>query len=243
MVPGALAGPGRRAAWRRTRLRRGLAALLAGLAAWSVAGAYLPHPAAVGEPVQVAARDLPAGAVLSAADLTMVRWPRDLVPPHAVTSMASLVGRAVGSPVGRGEVLTTTRLSGPGLLTGLADGQIAFHLVIGDPAMTALLRPGDRVDVLATGSGEVVGHDLLVLAADPSPGSQGSAWETAVPVTAAPGVLLAVTEAQASALARSLARSDVTAAPLTVALRADAPGSGNDASGSGKDASGSPPQP
>lgn len=156
------AGPGR-ASWlpggvRFSRVLRALLrhrALLAGaLAAAAVLSALpaLAPAAAPGTAVLVAARDLPAGTVVSAGDLAVTQLPSAAVPDGALagTERSRIAGRALASPMRRGEPLTDVRLVGPGLLAGEA-GQVAAPVRVADPATGALLRPGDRVDVLATG--------------------------------------------------------------------------------------------
>ena len=44
LLPPGWRGSGRRAVWRRARLRRAVAAALAGVAAWLVVSAFLPTP-------------------------------------------------------------------------------------------------------------------------------------------------------------------------------------------------------
>ena len=66
-LPG-LTGPGRRARWRRLVLRRVVSALLAATAVVLVVLQLRPPPEPV-TPVLLAARDVPAGAVLTATDL------------------------------------------------------------------------------------------------------------------------------------------------------------------------------
>ena len=108
-------------------------------------------PDVPGTAVVVASRDLPAGRVLAPADLRTVRVPAALAPSHAVTSAAGLVGRVVAGPMRRGETVTDARVVGPGLTAGLAAGEAAAVPVrLADPETAALVRPGDRIDVLGT---------------------------------------------------------------------------------------------
>lgn len=130
--------------------RRGL--LAAGLAAGAVATALpvvAPDPAA-GTEVLAAARDVAAGAVVRAEDLAVVALPPDLVPDGALLPGADVVGRLAAGALRAREPLTDVRLVGPGLLASLGvDGLVAVPVRLADPAAAALLRPGDRVDVLA----------------------------------------------------------------------------------------------
>lgn len=161
----------------RPRRPRHLAHTLRRVAAGALAVAALalalrppPPPAAAAPtttPVVVAAADLPAGAVLTADDLGTAAWPPDLVPSGAAVDAAALDGRVLAAPVRRGEPLTDARVVGPGLWSRVPLGEVAVPVRLADLAVAALLRPGDRVDVLATveGSGtEVVASRALVLA-------------------------------------------------------------------------------
>lgn len=130
-----------------------------------------PRPAAVG--VAVAAADLPAGTVLSRAELTVARLPASVVPSGTVPEAAPLVGRVLAGSVRAGEPLTDVRLVGAGLTRLLPEGLVAAPVRLADLAVAALVHTGDRVDVLATphdaARAEVVAADALVLAADGRP--------------------------------------------------------------------------
>lgn len=128
----------------RRRLLAGvLVALAAGIAVEAVA---LPGPPGVA--VVAAAADLGAGTVLGAGDLAVVRAPADLLPDGALGADDAR-GRALAAPVRRGEVVTDARLVGAGLLVGQPAGTVAVPVRPSDPAVAALLRPGDRVRVVA----------------------------------------------------------------------------------------------
>lgn len=121
-----------------------------------------PPPASVA--LTVAGRDLPAGAVLTADDLTRVRVPPDAIPAGLADR---LTGRVLAAAVRRGEPITDARLVGPDLTAG-HPGLVAVPVRLPDAAMAALLRVGDRVELLATdpqgGSTTVAAPDALVLA-------------------------------------------------------------------------------
>ncbi len=149
--------------------RRVLAVALV-LAAVAVALRPDPPPAAVGGappgvPVVVAGRDLAAGAVLTRPDLRTADLPSAAVPGGSAREPASLLGRTLAGPVRRGEVLTDARIVGPGLTAGLGSQDVAAVPVrLADAEAAALVRSGDRVDVLgaavdadaATGSRDAV---------------------------------------------------------------------------------------
>ncbi len=142
-----------RLALRRTLLlrRRLLAALLAGVAVFAGLRAVAP-PAPPSVWVVTAARDLDGGAILAAGDLTRVAY-ADGTAPDGTTSLDDALGRTLAAPLRRGEAVTDVRLVSPGLLAGYDAGSadvVALPVRIPDPGVVALLRVGDRVDLLAT---------------------------------------------------------------------------------------------
>ena len=193
--------------------RRLLAAGCAALAVASAVEALAPRPPHVVR-VLAAARDLTAGATLTADDLTAVDLPAEVVPDGALLPGAAVLGRAVGGPVRRGEALTDARLLGPSLLAGAGGGRgvVAVPVRLADPDAVGLVRAGDRVDVLAAPLESVDGRPppvsvvaagVLVLAAPAaSSGDDGSL------------IVVAVDGDTAKALARA-----ATNARLSVALR------------------------
>ncbi len=147
--------------------RRLLAAACAAVAVAASLRTVAP-PAPALTPVTVAAHDLLAGAVLEADDLEVARLPASAVPAGPV---ADAVGATLASPLRRGEVVTDVRLVGhpsaqppPGL--------VAAPVRLPDPEAAALLRPGDRIDLLATdtrrGRSWAVAEAALVLAVPPA---------------------------------------------------------------------------
>ena len=159
--------------------RRVAAALLAVLA---LALALRPGPApagapdAAGLPVVVAAADLPAGTTLTPDDLRVVRLPGDAIPDGVAATSETLVRRVLAGGVRRGEPLSDARLVGTGLTSLLPVGQVAAPVRLADLAVAALVRAGDRVDVLATVSGagtaDRVASAALVLAAPAQDGGE-----------------------------------------------------------------------
>jgi len=151
--------------------RRVAAALLVAVA---LALALRPGPPADAaapelQPVVVAARSLDAGRALDEADLTVGRYPPGTAPAGVVAEPDLLVGRVLAGPVRAGEPLTDARLVGPGLTSLLPEGQVAAPVRLADLAVAALVRTGDRVDVLATepgaGEAETLASGVRVLTA------------------------------------------------------------------------------
>lgn len=147
-------------AWRRLSRQLGLrrrlvVAALTGVAV--VCGLTALRPAA-GPTVRVwaAARDLPGGEPLTGADVVVERLPAAAVPGDALRPTSQIVGRLLAAPVRRREPLTDVRLLSGDLLAGIgAPDDVAVPVRVADgPATAALVRPGDRVDVLAAADPE-----------------------------------------------------------------------------------------
>lgn len=146
-----------RAPWRRPRVPRTgtiarwtaatvLLALAAVLLSSGSSGAAGPTTA-----VLVAAHDLAPGVAMRAGDVRVVRLPAADVPAGALRPGARTLGQRLSAPARRGEPLTDVRLMGPALIraSGFGPDVVATPVRIADPGVLALLRAGDRVDVLA----------------------------------------------------------------------------------------------
>ncbi len=119
--------------------------------------------AAPGVATVVAARDLPAGVVLSAADLSVVPRPASQRPDAAASRPDDLVGKVLAAPLAAREVVTPARLRGPGLLSGQPAGTVAMSVPVLDPQAAGVIS-GSRVDLYASSSGDRVATDVTVLA-------------------------------------------------------------------------------
>jgi len=181
--------------------------------------AIAPPRSAPSAPVQeretevlVAAHDLQAGLTISSGDLQMAKRTTGQLPDGALTSEAAVVGRVVSSSVRRGEIITDRRVLGPGLSAGLGAGMVASPVRLVDLDVAALLRPGDRVDILAATednpTAAVIAADVLVLAV-PLADSEGS--QRAAPLGL---VVVAVNQVSAGLLAAAAASSVLTATLL-----------------------------
>ena len=199
LVPAGLTGPGRRAAWQRTRLRRVVSAGLVATAVWVAMSAFVPQPVPRGVPIVVVAQDLMAGHVLTRDDLSVADWPVDLSPGGAVADPAALVGRALGAGMSRGEPVTAARVRGPGLFAGVRTGLVAAHVRLADPAMAAMAAPGDHVDLINS-AGKLVAADVAVLAVDASSAGSGG-WSAGSESGLSGGVIVAVANDAARRLA------------------------------------------
>src|SRR4051812_34463426 len=217
MLPPGWRGSGRRAVWRRARLRRGLAAALVGFAGWLVADAVLPDPAPVGVPVLVAVRELPAGHRMSPSDLRVERWPEQIRPASALQEPGAAVEATLAAGLGAGEAVSPSRLRGSGLLSGLPAGMVAAHVPLTDPGAAALAHAGDHVDLISSLSGTVLGTDVIVLAVDQPEGAASSALVGGGDPPR-PGIVVALSSATAARLA-TVTGSDLAGSSITLALR------------------------
>lgn len=159
------------AAASRGRLVPGGRAAVGGLlVTMSVLGTYSAHRAAVAPPTTryvVAARDLDPGHVITSSDLRFVAvdLPGTLGRSAAFTDPTRVIGSATIGPVGKGELLQALGLTAPHDRKG---HRLSFPLEAAF-ALDGTLRPGDRVDVIATfGQGldavtEVIARQAMVV--------------------------------------------------------------------------------
>jgi pilus assembly protein CpaB len=164
--------------------------------------------------VVIAARDLAPGTLLTTADLTVARYPPDLVAGSAAGTPADLLGRVLAAPLRAREPVTDVRLVGAGLTATLPAGEVAAPVRLADLAIASLVRAGDRVDVLATAAdqttAEVIAERALVLVASPpDPEETGTTATTGL-------LLLAVDGATAADLAAASTRATLTASLVGV---------------------------
>ena len=179
------------------RRRRPLAALFAGLSVLMALTALRPTSTASVTSgrivsVLVAAHDLTAGQVLGHGDVRLASFPVGLVPEGAVTAGDSATGLRLVLPVRAGEPLTDVRFLSDDLLERLSGpGSVATPVRIADAGEVALLRPGNRVDVLAAPT------------SDAGSGQSGSGARSGAGATtiASGAVVLSVPQASASAVA------------------------------------------
>ena len=133
---------GRAVSWHRRKLAV-LAAVGAVLTGVSAAAPAEPPSLDV---VRTRAQ-LPGGAVLTAADLTVDRVVAADAPAGAVTDVDVLVGKTLAAPVAARQVLTA--LAVVSVRSAVSPAHVLAPMKIGDLDLAAQLRPGDRVDVLA----------------------------------------------------------------------------------------------
>ncbi|MFI5591376.1 SAF domain-containing protein [Amycolatopsis sp. NPDC051758] len=133
---------------RRARLiRRWLAAglLLTGALLFAHPGSARGAPTT---PTVVAAHDLPSGATLRAADVRLADLPDDARPSGVLSTLDVVDGQLLAGAVRAGEPLTDVRLASAIPASG-DPGTATVPVRLADAAVAELLRPGQRVDVVA----------------------------------------------------------------------------------------------
>ncbi len=152
-----------------------------------------------GRPVEVAVArvDLAAGSVAGPDTVELRTWPERLLPPRALRSVPE--DRVVTGAVLAGEPLVADRL---GTDTLVPSGTRALALPTGPGGLG--IRPGDRVDVLAT-------FDPLVAPEGEDPTVTVARAATVVAVRAS-AITVAVTEVEAPRVAFALSQATITLA-------------------------------
>jgi pilus assembly protein CpaB len=167
-----------------------------------------PRPTAQ---VVVAEMDITPGVALESRLLKVATWPRDIIPPKAVSNPHQLQGRVVLIPISKGEPILEAKLAPEGTaagLSGLLDPNMLAVTVKTDEVsgVAGFVNPGDRIDVLVElpkGGGQdgkehfskIILQNLKVL-------SKGQVWDQTVEKKpkVVPTVTLEVTPEQAEML-------------------------------------------
>ncbi|MCG2799182.1 MAG: SAF domain-containing protein [Cellulomonas sp.] len=191
------------------RARFPLAALLVALSAGSALQVLRPEPAGT-VAITVTARAIGAGTALVATDLTTVAVPSAAAPAEARRAPAELVGRTVALALPAGTPVVSALLAGT--LHG-PEGTVVAVVRLVDPALVALLSPGDRLDVLGTddlgGPGTVLARRALVL--PQQTGSGAATDDVGCTAEQSATVVLAVDPAEVAALSGAVGSGSLTA--------------------------------
>jgi pilus assembly protein CpaB len=132
-----------------SRNRRLAAALLLCAAAAIAVQQLTPAPLSTVTAL-AAARDLPAGTAVTAADLDRVQVPPGMVADGFLRDGAAATGKQLAAPLRKGQLLTDAQLLGPGLLAGTPPGSAAVPLRMADASSIQLVSPGQLVNVVLT---------------------------------------------------------------------------------------------
>ena len=201
---------------------------LAGFAVYTAQGRFSQYQAALSDTQQqivptveviVAARQLGYGDALAPEDVASVAWPKASVPEGAFVAMADVFPEGADGPrtvlriVEAGEPLLPVKLTAPGEAAGIAasltPGMRAFTLQVDVASgVSGFLRPGDRVDVYWTGSGDdetggvtrLIHPNLPLIAIDQETNGEQNAPTIArtITVEASPEVVAKLAQAQAT---------------------------------------------
>lgn len=146
-----------------------LTALVAGLGALGIAWGYLAAREAYfnhfSEPVTVfvAKQDIVEGTLIDESYLALQSFPRRFLQPGSMNDPEALVGTVSRVPILMGEQILSSKLMGLGAKSGLAyripEGHRALSIPVDEASgLSGLIRPGNRVDLVATFETEQLGE-------------------------------------------------------------------------------------
>jgi pilus assembly protein CpaB len=191
-------------------------AVASGVAAFAIVRGYASRLEAlrpvVGRPmpVVIAAADLTRGTSIGESMVRVAPLPTMLAPPGSFPNATELEGRVLLTDVAAGEAITRTRLAARSVGPVAALVEPGLRAVVVDSGFPpGAVRPGDRVDVLATYGGErphaetvASGLEVLRVMAQSPAGAVGSGSE-------APSLILLVSPLDAERLAYAKAFADL----------------------------------
>jgi len=136
-----------------------IALITAGVATWAVYQAIQRMPVreveVASQPVVVAAKALPLGALVAASDVKIANWPSKSVVAGGFAKVEDVIGRGLMSEVVANEPITESKLasreSGGGLPPTIPLGMRAISVKVNEVVGVAgFVVPGTHVDVVAT---------------------------------------------------------------------------------------------
>jgi len=179
-------------------------------------------------PVVVAVQDIPARAIIEPSEVKISRQPVGMLPPDCAVSLEEVKGKVALEMIGAGEPIKRSKMSPRNASLGLAyvvkpdmrAVAVALDPIIG---VAGFLKPGDRVDVLATFVVDEISVtktvlqdvELLTLGGDAQPTEVASKAGQTAQARTQPNATLAVTPEQAERLILAESRGK-----LRLALRA-----------------------
>jgi pilus assembly protein CpaB len=103
-------------------------------------------------PIYVALHNINLGDPIDAAMVSLQEWPKDKIPPGAISQLGELEGRRPRATIIQGEPILDAKLLAPGQLadpiTSIPKGfRLKTISVDAEKSAAGLLSPGDRVDV------------------------------------------------------------------------------------------------
>ena len=107
------------------------------------------------QPIVVAAKALPLGTLVAAADVKIAEWPTRSLVPGSFTKVEDVVGRGLIAELAENEPITDRKLAskeaGAGLPPSIPLGMRAISVKVNEVVGVAgFVVPGTRVDVVAT---------------------------------------------------------------------------------------------
>ncbi len=157
----------------------------------------------------VAEADIAPGTSLDGRLLRVAAWPRDIIPPTAVSTLKELEGRVTQTAIAKGEPILISKLAPEGTAAGLggllSPNSLAVTVKTDEVSGVAgFINPGDRIDVMVEMQGtggnsepfsKIILQNLKVL-------SKGQAWDQTADKKpqVVPTVTLEVTPEQAEML-------------------------------------------
>jgi pilus assembly protein CpaB len=168
--------------------------------------------------VVLAARPIPLGARLEAADLKLVGWPASSPLAGGFARIEDAVGRGVVMPVSENEPIIEAKLAavdaGAGVSPAIPPGMRAMAVKVNDViGVAGYVVPGARVDIVATvrqtddAMARVLVSNVQVLTAGTRTDQQQAKDGKSIPSTV---VTLMVTPAQAERIALASAEGQLT---------------------------------
>ena len=182
--------------------RRGVAAVLVGVAVFASLSAVTARDEADAVTVVVAARLVAAGSTVTDSDVRLAHMARTAVPDGVLTRVQDAVGKVAGTGIRRGQMITDLTLVGG----SAQDGTVVLSVRLDNPELAALAPPGSRVTLYATTSAKPVVTHVLVVAA-PDVGGGGILGSSSAGV-----LLVRVTSEEAGAVTTAMAASTLTMA-------------------------------
>jgi len=129
-----------------------VAAVLLGILALSRPGreaAETPAPQEVRVPVVVAARDIPANTVITAADITVTEVPQEEVAPGTAQRADQVIGLVTSGVLVEGQRILMANLVAPSLGNVVQPGKRAVALPVDRvSALGGLIQPNDTIDII-----------------------------------------------------------------------------------------------
>lgn len=106
--------------------------------------------------IVAAATAIPPGVKLTEADVRLLKMPQGEIPAGAFRTVSEVVGRAVTTPLSKGDFVLAAKLAAPNAGSGLPilipPGMRAISVKVNDViAVAGFVTAGTRVDVLLTG--------------------------------------------------------------------------------------------